>query len=104
MELRYFLAGTSLELDQGRCIGCGLCVEVCPHAVFSIVDRIASIDARDRCMECGACKRNCPAKAIKVQSGVGCAYAVLNGFLTGREPSCGCDDPDKPGKAKSGCC
>lgn len=44
-------------------------------------------------MECGACERNCPTKAIRVDSGVGCAAAMIRAALTGRkEVTCGCDD------------
>jgi formate hydrogenlyase subunit 6/NADH:ubiquinone oxidoreductase subunit I len=46
-------------------------------------------------MECGACQNNCPADAISVGAGVGCAQAVINGFLRGTEPDCDCS---------GGCC
>lgn len=99
MELRYIVAGRSLELDGSACVGCGLCREVCPHAVFVLEDGRARIAERGRCMECGACARNCPAGALTVKAGVGCAAAVIGGLLRGGEPSCGgtacCGDSPK---------
>lgn len=91
MELRYILAGKSLALDPKKCIGCLMCREVCPHAVFTFVDGKAQIADRGRCMECGACARNCPVGALTVTSGVGCTAAVIGGLLNGGNPSCGCD-------------
>ena len=32
----------------------------------------------------------CPAQAISVNPGVGCAAAILNGWISGSKPSCGC--------------
>ena len=29
----------TLELYPDKCIGCGMCVNVCPHAVFTMVER-----------------------------------------------------------------
>lgn len=75
--MRYLLNGHSLVLDATRCNGCGRCEEVCPHSVFSIVNRKAAIVNREECMECGACRMNCPPGAIAVSSGVGCAAAVI---------------------------
>jgi hypothetical protein len=40
-------------------------------------------------MECGACQVNCVSGAIKVESGVGCAHAMIHAALTGKEVSCG---------------
>jgi ferredoxin len=81
----------TLELDREQCIGCGMCLSVCPHQVFKLEERKALIIDRDRCMECGACARNCPAGAVTVQSGVGCAYAVIQGKMKGGPPCCGGD-------------
>jgi ferredoxin len=50
----------------------------------------AAVTDRDLCMECGACARNCEFGAISVNSGVGCAAAIINGMITGGEPSCDC--------------
>lgn len=82
---------STLELDQEKCTGCGMCAIVCPHGVFEMKDGRAHITERDRCMECSACALNCPFEAITVRKGVGCAAAVLRSLITGGEPSCGCD-------------
>ncbi len=80
---------TTLMLDQDKCIGCGMCTQVCPHEVFAINSTKAEIINKDACMECGACKMNCPVSAISVDAGVGCAAAVINTAL-GLKSSGGC--------------
>ncbi len=98
--MMYLKNVSTLSLDSGLCTGCGRCLEVCPHGVFRRRTGTDSgkvdIANLDRCIECGACMMNCAPGALRVDTGVGCAAAVLNGMLTGSEPSCGCDD--------SGCC
>lgn len=92
MKLEYLRGVSTLKLDADKCIGCGMCVTVCPHAVFEVTGRKAAVIDADRCMECGACAGNCPADAIYVKKGVGCAQAVRTGFLRGTEPDCSCGD------------
>jgi NAD-dependent dihydropyrimidine dehydrogenase PreA subunit len=96
--MKYLANVTTLNYVLEKCSGCGRCVEVCPRAVFEMQDKRAAITDRDLCMECGACEKNCEFGAISVNSGVGCAAAVIKGMLTGSEPSCGCGD------ASDGCC
>jgi len=100
-ETLSYLKNNSLLLDDEKCIGCGRCMEVCPHGVFSIDDRKSRILNKGYCMECGACQKNCSVEAIHVDAGVGCANAVIQGILTGSEPVCGCS---KDGNKNSGCC
>jgi len=90
MKQRYLKNVATLRLSDEKCIGCGRCAEVCPHAVFRVEEGKARIMDKDRCMECGACAANCPVNAVCVDTGVGCASAVMMGWLTGSEPSCDC--------------
>jgi len=87
--MRYIEGPLTLGLDRDLCTGCGLCVNVCPHAVFALEGGRATLADRGACMECGACARNCEAGAVQVRSGVGCAAGVLAGFLAGTGPTCG---------------
>lgn len=89
-QLRYIEEAVTLALDESRCNGCGLCVAVCPRAVFAMRERRAALVDRGACLECGACALNCVPGAISVDPGVGCAQAIINGWLTGGEPSCDC--------------
>ncbi len=102
MNFEYLMNGSSLRLDTDACVGCGACVDVCPHGVFRLEDGKARIEARGACMECGACARNCPAAALSVTAGVGCAAAIILGKLRGTAPSCG--DDGCCGDGKAGCC
>ena len=81
---------TTLALDEKKCVGCGLCLMVCPHEVFVLSSKKAAIKAKDACMECGACQMNCPENAISVNTGVGCAIAVINTALGRDSDSCCC--------------
>ena len=84
----------TLKLDTEKCVGCGQCLAVCPHEVFSLENSKAEIADLDACMECGACAKNCPAGALDVKPGVGCASGILSGMLRGGEACCG----------EGGCC
>lgn len=87
---KYLKNVVTLEYDPSLCIGCRLCIEVCPHNVFRMSGKKAEVMNRDKCIECGACQINCVTGALKVNQGVGCATAVISGFLKGGEPTCDC--------------
>ena len=80
----------TLVYNPDLCIGCEMCWIVCPHNVFAKKNGKAEVINRVACIECGACQVNCPTAAITVNSGAGCASAMMKAALTGREPSC-CD-------------
>ena len=109
-SLIYLKDVVTLQLDHDKCVGCGMCLIVCPHAVFSMNNGSAIIENRDACMECGACAQNCPTEAVRVQAGVGCAAAVINTALGRESSSCCCiiekDEPleDSCSNPKPGCC
>ena len=70
------------HIDEKKCIGCGLCVEICPMDVlrmktdFAIVSQPekkkplpeykATIAYFNDCMTCFTCELNCPSGAIDV--------------------------------------
>ena len=112
-QLIYLKDVVTLKLDGEKCIGCGMCLLVCPHAVLSLTNGKVEIVSRDACMECGACAQNCPVNALTVRSGEGCAAAVINSFLGRKNSSCCCsidtkDLTDKSAEPSSnnrtGCC
>lgn len=74
----------TLQYDPDLCIGCAMCRDVCPHAVFEMSNGVAELVHPDACMECGACELNCPTGAITVESGVGCASAMIMAALRGK--------------------
>jgi len=88
VQLRYLPGVVTLALDETKCSGCGMCLTVCPHAVFAVENGKAAIVDRDACMECGACALNCPCEAVTVESGVGCVAAIILGALTGTKLNC----------------
>ena len=92
MKMRYINNVVTLRYMPAKCSGCRRCVQVCPHAVFTMNGGKAVLRDRDACMECGACRMNCPEGAIEVRAGVGCATAVIGGAFRGGEPTCGCGD------------
>ncbi len=74
----------TLRYEEEHCINCELCLIVCPHGVFAPDERVVRLAYPEACMECGACQRNCPTGAIAVDSGVGCAAAMIRAALRGR--------------------
>ena len=92
MSLRYIEDTITLKLDVEKCNGCRMCMRVCPHGVFAMNGKRASLHDKGACMECGACAMNCPEEAISVESGVGCATGVIYGYIKGTEPTCDCSD------------
>lgn len=89
-QFLYLKNVVTLILDEEKCIGCEMCLTVCPHAVWGSTDGRVLIKNRDACMECGACATNCPVEAINVRSGVGCAYAIVRSALSGNKSSVCC--------------
>ena len=94
-------AENTLRYFPDRCINCRRCTQVCPHGVFAEGAERAVLVLPRACMECGACAKNCPVQAIEVQSGVGCAWAMIEAALRGKDmdsAECCCGGPE------SSCC
>ena len=56
--------GQVVWVDAVRCVGCGMCVEVCPIEAIALVDGRAHVD-EETCTGCGACVSVCPEGAIQ---------------------------------------
>ncbi|MFA7677470.1 MAG: ATP-binding protein [Candidatus Omnitrophota bacterium] len=69
-----FRAGVTAFIDQGKCIGCGKCMEICR---FSAIDRILPLGAKGgfsidsvSCEGCAFCSFACPVKAIEMRENI----------------------------------
>ena len=54
-------------IDRDRCIGCGLCIPVCPKQTLGIEDGKAIVQGAES-LNCGHCAAACPADAIRVEA------------------------------------
>jgi len=52
-----------MHVSKNKCVGCGLCVDVCTQEAIVVSKGIAQID-KDKCIECRACLQECPQEAI----------------------------------------
>lgn len=69
------------RVDAELCVGCRLCVRVCPLDVFRMdVDErgrpVARIVYREDCQTCFLCEEYCPADALYVAPHRGTLHAV----------------------------
>ncbi len=53
------------EVDNEKCIRCGLCQTFCPEGTALLTERGVLFDLR-YCKGCGICANECPVDAIKM--------------------------------------
>ncbi len=53
-----------LKIDEEKCVGCGLCKEVCVRDNLE-VDAVA-VELENNCFDCGQCSTLCPTNAIEL--------------------------------------
>jgi len=64
----------NVEFREEFCVGCGLCISVCPRKIFAISDNkindkgchIAGVTDTAKCIGCGSCTMICPENVIKI--------------------------------------
>lgn len=66
---------SSMVLEPGKCIACGLCVNVCPNQVINLTSEKDENNKKvlktyfmniGRCLLCGLCTEACPTNALKL--------------------------------------
>lgn len=64
-----------VEINQERCKGCELCVQVCPKKVLGVSEEFnskgyhpAEVQRQEDCIGCGFCYNMCPDVCITVKS------------------------------------
>lgn len=57
----------STVIDKDLCVGCGLCVKVCPAGTISMKEGKAAVTGMWS-LNCGHCEAVCPVNAVKVTS------------------------------------
>lgn len=50
-------------IDKNKCVGCGICKDICPSKTVKISNKKARIIRKD-CIKCFCCQEFCPKKAI----------------------------------------
>jgi pyruvate ferredoxin oxidoreductase delta subunit len=59
------------DIDHNICIGCSLCVKICPDGTIALIDVDGHQKAEvnyDFCKGCGLCAKECPVKAIRMDN------------------------------------
>lgn len=69
--------GVTVSLDQGKCVGCGSCSEICFTKAVEIHDGVFSID-QAKCRGCGRCAEECPSDAITITYDEGAIDGIVD--------------------------
>jgi len=56
-----------IEIDQDKCIGCGVCIPNCPEGAIQMIDGKARLISDLFCDGLGACLGHCPVSAITIE-------------------------------------
>jgi len=55
-----------IKVDEEKCDGCGICVQICPMDALRMKDTKPHM-RYDECWYCGACVDDCPQQAIRLE-------------------------------------
>ncbi|MDI6850317.1 MAG: 4Fe-4S binding protein [bacterium] len=67
-----FVGGTQqmtakATVNEERCIGCGVCENVCRTGAIKVLNGVAKVDVK-KCIGCGDCVTLCPQDAISLKA------------------------------------
>ena len=80
--------GTVSQIDENLCIGCGLCISICPYSAISKDENgIAKVN-EVLCKGCGTCAASCPMRAIAMRQFTD-EQLIVQGIAVLRRAACG---------------
>ncbi|MFX1501464.1 MAG: ferredoxin family protein [Promethearchaeota archaeon] len=58
----------NIKLEREECIGCKVCIDVCPRNLYLFNERDKKVDLynSERCINCNACVKRCLAKCLEI--------------------------------------
>ena len=54
-------------VNEEQCVGCGICIEICPLDVLKRENDKAIVKYPEECWHCRACVMDCPRQAITIR-------------------------------------
>ena len=54
-----------IVVDEAKCTGCGICVNVCPYSAIALTNRKVIVDG-EKCDNCNLCVSLCPVRALSL--------------------------------------
>lgn len=57
---------TAVNIEKERCIGCGICIDICPYRAIQLTNSTAEYTLSEDCFLCGHCQAVCPVDAVLI--------------------------------------
>jgi len=67
-QRRLRTAAITAEVDENKCVGCGICVELCPYNAIQKDEKGIARVTSAVCKGCGVCGASCPETAITMHN------------------------------------